>query len=144
MSFSWMKIYRSPFKWPKPKFYFGKIALGTPYMLPRHWIKDCIYLKPIRAWWFKLEFVGLGYKTKYTEFNYRHEWDPIWSLVLFGYQFAVRFTMSDHRCWESWLVYHYCTKGSVKDRLKKCREINPNVWTDMDGNKTDYFKESLK
>lgn len=143
MSFSWMKIYRSPFKRPKIKFYFGKIAVGTPYMPPRRWVKDGDYLRPIKSWWFKLDFVGLGYKTKYTEFNYRHEWDPIWSLVLFGRQFAVQFTM-DHRCWESWLVYNNCTDGSVKDRLKKCQELNPNVWVDMDGNKTDYFKESLK
>ena len=37
--FEWMKVYFSPFKSPKPKFYFGKVAIGVPYFLPRVWKK---------------------------------------------------------------------------------------------------------
>ena len=33
------KIYFSPFKRPILNFYFGKIALGLPYYLPRYWRK---------------------------------------------------------------------------------------------------------
>ncbi len=37
--FEFLKIYNSPFLHPKVKFYFGPIAIGTPYFLPRNWVK---------------------------------------------------------------------------------------------------------
>ena len=37
--FEWMKVYLSPFKPPTPKIYIGKTAIGTPYFLPRVWVK---------------------------------------------------------------------------------------------------------
>ena len=38
-NFDYLRVYNSPFKPPKIKFYFGKIALGTPYFYPRKWVK---------------------------------------------------------------------------------------------------------
>ena len=35
----WMKVYFSPFKPPIPRLYIGKVAIGTPYFLPRVWRK---------------------------------------------------------------------------------------------------------
>ncbi len=37
--FEWMKVYFSPFKPIIPRFYFGKVAVSTPYFLPRTWKK---------------------------------------------------------------------------------------------------------
>jgi hypothetical protein len=37
--FDFLRVYLSPFKRPKIKFYCGKIALGTPYFFPRKWVK---------------------------------------------------------------------------------------------------------
>jgi len=37
--FAYLRVYISPFKAPKLKWYFGKIAIGTPYFLPRKWVK---------------------------------------------------------------------------------------------------------
>lgn len=37
--FNYIKAFNSPFKRPKLKWYFGKIAIGTPYFYPRRWIK---------------------------------------------------------------------------------------------------------
>jgi len=34
-----LRVYNSPFKPLKLKFYIGKIAVGTPYFLPRKWVK---------------------------------------------------------------------------------------------------------
>ena len=34
-----LKAYNSPFKPPKPILYVGKVAIGTPYFLPRKWVK---------------------------------------------------------------------------------------------------------
>lgn len=37
--FSYLKALWSPFRPIRPKFYIGKTAIGTPYFLPRRWIK---------------------------------------------------------------------------------------------------------
>lgn len=37
--FDFLRVYNSPFKPLKLKFYCGKIALGTPYFFPRKWVK---------------------------------------------------------------------------------------------------------
>ena len=37
--FDFLKILNSPFKLPRLKLYVGKIAVGTPYFLPRRWVK---------------------------------------------------------------------------------------------------------
>lgn len=37
--FDWMSVYFSPFKPIIPKLYIGKVAIGTPYFLPRVWKK---------------------------------------------------------------------------------------------------------
>jgi len=34
-----LRVYNSPFKAPKLKWYCGKIAIGTPYFFPRKWVK---------------------------------------------------------------------------------------------------------
>ena len=45
-NFFFLKAFVGPFKLPKVKFYFGKIEVGTPYFLPRKWVKfshkDCV------------------------------------------------------------------------------------------------------
>ena len=38
----WLGILNSPFILPRISFYFGKIAIGTPYFLPRRW-RDLTY-----------------------------------------------------------------------------------------------------
>ena len=37
--FNYIKAFNSPFKRPKLKWYFGKVAIGTPYFFPRRWVK---------------------------------------------------------------------------------------------------------
>lgn len=37
--FDYLRAYNSPFKPLKMKWYFGKVALGTPHFLPRKWVK---------------------------------------------------------------------------------------------------------
>ena len=34
---------------------------------------------------------GLGWKTKWDQYDFRHEWNPIISFVFFGYQIAATF-----------------------------------------------------
>lgn len=172
--------YNSPFKAPRLKFYFGRIKLGTPCFLPRKWIKytkeDCdreacisivknkVINRTIEEWrdYYKnyskavpkkigFDFVDLGWKTKWSDDDYRFEWSPIWSFVFFGIQVAVTFVPphKDHY-WEYWLFYHFETdrKLSKKERIKDCMERNPSNWTvyesGNEGVKTDYYKLILK
>ena len=34
-------------------------------------------------------YCGLGWKTKWDEYDFRHEWNPVLSFVFFGYQIAM-------------------------------------------------------
>lgn len=38
-TFQYLKTLWSPFRPIRPKFYIGKTAIGTPYFLPRRWVK---------------------------------------------------------------------------------------------------------
>lgn len=38
-NFEFLKVFNSPLKLPRLKFYFGEIKVGTPHFLPRKWVK---------------------------------------------------------------------------------------------------------
>jgi hypothetical protein len=156
--FDFLRAYNSPFKAPKIKWYFGKIALGTPYFLPRKWVKftpqdaidkateyvnDDKYIKKSFEEWYAsflnyrkavpkkigFDFVPLGWKTKYD--MYRFECSPRISFVFFKWQIAVTFVAPhlDHY-WESWLYYTKKTDKtkSVQDRIEQCRREASQTW----------------
>ena len=59
-------------------------------------------------------YCGLGWKTKWTSEDFRHEWNPILSFVFFGYQIALTFYSPYHsHYWEPWLYYEYCILTST-------------------------------
>jgi hypothetical protein len=166
-SFEWMKVYFSPFKPPAPIFYFGKIAIGCPYFLPRvskkatperakkaaleeiervKSFKDYkqtertfeeIYNQKLNSHFFYpkkigFDFVSLGYKTKWSNTDFRYEWNPVWSLVCFGYQLAVTFAPEEHsHFWECWLFYEKVTDKtkSKKERIEYSKKEFPCIWT---------------
>lgn len=96
------------------------------------------------------DFTGLGWKTKWSSTDFRHEWNPIWSFVFFDYQIALIFAPeNDCHYWESYLFYHYATdrNTSVKERINYARKKFPNIWTShSEGDKvtTNYWDVSLK
>ena len=97
------------------------------------------------------DFVGLGYKTKWSDTDYRFEWCPIWSFVFWKWQIALTFTGPDSRStsnyWESW-VYYYCnTKGTTRERVAKLIEQFPQTYIISTGNSKstiDYYTIILK
>ena len=149
---SFMKALWSPFKPFKLKWYIGKTTIGTPYFLPRKWVK-CKdkpgYTTPVlkKIGW---DFVGLGWKTKWTDTDYRYEWSPIWSFVFFGYQIAVIFVAPEAtHYWEAWLYYEYSTnhKLSKKERIKACKENFSLTWELHKSDKKElvnYYDKVLK
>lgn len=80
------------------------------------------YTKPV---YLKIGFssCGLGYKTKWTDTDYRYEYGPVYSFVFFGYQIAI---MIGHehfdQYWCAWLYYlnHTDKKLSKEERIKQC------------------------
>lgn len=182
-NFSFLKVLNSPFKGLMLKWYFGEIKHGTPYFLPRKWVKvtkeDCEkllqddlersekygwkinegrtwefyknYQKPIPIKYFGFDFTSLGWKTKWND--YRFEWSPSVSIVLFNKQLFISilpnigfYRMFDKDyikmdCyWESWLHWEYDTDKTKpkEERFKELIKKHSNTWANSN-NSTDYY-----
>lgn len=145
-----ISYFNSPFVRPKLKFYFGRLAIGTPYFFPRKLVKDPDkpgYQKFIQK---KLGFdiLQLGWKTKFGQ--YRFEWSPVISFVFFKWQFAITIVApeKDHY-WESWLYYKYKTdkNKSKRHRAIQCQKEYPQNWTrTFEGEKIEinFYQTILK
>jgi hypothetical protein len=179
-SLRWVKALWSPFKPFKVKFYAGKLAIGTPYFFPRKWVKytdeDAIkasvehkankdkvlvsdkqlfemYKKYNKAVPLKVGFdwCSLGYKTKWSNTDFRFEWNPVFTFVFFGYQLALTVYSPYHdHYWTSWLYYEYATDKtkSKRERVEQCRKELNQTWTSSRYNEepvtTDYYTKILK
>ncbi len=129
-----LKVLNSPFKPLRLSFYFGDIQRGVPYFLPK-------------GMW-NVHFVPLGYKTKWSNTDYRFEWSPALSIVLFGKQLHIKiepkikkdnnFSFYEDSYWSCWLVYEYHTDTTLskEERLKHTMEIYPCIWSHSNGEKT--------
>jgi hypothetical protein len=77
------------------------------------------------------DFVGLGWKTKWTDTDYRFEWSPVISFVFFGYQIAATVVVpkSSHY-WEAWLYYENDTDKtkSALERIEQCKKDFPLIY----------------
>ena len=132
---SFIKILWSPFKSFKLKLYIGKIKIGVPYFFPRKTVKSktksgYLEFKPLKI---GFSYCSLGYKTKWTDTDYRFEWSPVYSFVFFGYQIAliIEAPNDSHAYWESWLYYELQTDKtkSKKERIKQCIKEFPQIYT---------------
>jgi hypothetical protein len=96
------------------------------------------------------DFVELGWKTKWTDTDYRFEWSPLISFVFFKWQIAVMFIAPESsHYWESWLYYEYNTdkSKSQKERIEQCqREFKQNwiSWKNGVETKTNYYQFIIK
>jgi hypothetical protein len=178
----WVKVLWSPFRPLAIKWYVGKTQVGVPYFFPRKWVKytdeDAIkasvehkanknrvqvtdkqlfemyksYTKavPIKV---GFDWCSLGWKTKWSDTDFRYEWPPIFTFVFFGYQIAATVGPKDKNTvdhyWTAWLYYEYATDKtkSKRERVKQCREECNQTWTRYSGEKEeriDYYTLILK
>lgn len=165
-NFSFFKVLNSPLKPLRLKWYFGEIKMGTPFFLPRKWVKmteaDCKeslardlanakkhgwkynhekkwedyknMKKAVPIKYFGINWNTLGWKTKWDE--YRFEYNPSLSIVLFGKQLCITVVPNtNHRYWDSyweaWLNYTYKTdkKLSEQERFKQLKSIYGCTWS---------------
>jgi hypothetical protein len=184
-NFGFLSVLNSPFKGLKLTFYFGEISKGTPYFLPRKWVKftkkdakewaekqivkngfmvkgktfDEIveqgmhHKKPVTIKWFGINFHGLGWKTKFSD--YRFEFNPGLSIVVFGKQLYIgvepNISEEVHSdvYWEAWLNYIYTTdsKLSKEERFKELIQNHSCTWIRYSNDteiKIDYYPLILK
>jgi hypothetical protein len=93
---------------------------------------------------------SLGWKTKWTETDFRFEWCPVLSFVCFGYQIAIIIAHKHaSHYWESWLYYEYATDKakSKHERIEQCKKEFSQTWSShKDGIKEtiDYYQHTLK
>jgi hypothetical protein len=159
-NFDFLSVYNSPFRPPRPRLYIGKVAIGTPYFLPRKWVRytddDAIkatiesmndpkkITQSFDTWYnsykryrkaiprkIGFDFVSMGWKTKWSDTDYRFEWSPVWSFVFFKWQIAITFVAPEmHHYWECWLFYTRNTDKtkSIEDRIAQCRKEFPCKW----------------
>ena len=96
------------------------------------------------------DFVGLGWKTKWSDTDYRFEWAPLLSFVFFGYQIAVMVIAPEqHHYWEAWLYYERDTDKtkSKKERIEQCKKefsLNCTVRSQGVETKVNYYDTVLK
>ena len=137
------KLINSPFKFPKIKFYLGKVRMGVPYYTPRRWTKEGYEPKKVGY-----NIVRLGYKYKFD--SIRFEWNPMFSFVFFGLQFCIFIApKNDSSYWESWIYYneHTDKKKPTLERLKQCIEEAPQRWVryhNEEESSIDYYDLNLK
>jgi hypothetical protein len=129
--FFYLKAFCSPFKRPSLRWYFGKVAIGVPYFFPRRWVKNketgCSLSVPRKI---GFDHCSLGWKTKWTETDYRYEYSPILSFVFFKWQIAVTVWIEHpDPYWTAFLFYHYKTKGTQRERIEQCKEQFPLTFT---------------
>jgi ABC-type glycerol-3-phosphate transport system substrate-binding protein len=95
-------------------------------------------------------YCGLGWKTKWTDTDFRYEWGPVLSFVFFGYQIALMVGHKDvSHYWEAWLYYEYATDKtkSKRERIEQCRKEFPQTWKVSFMGKeeiVDYYQRILK
>ena len=155
--FRWVKALFSPFKPFKVSLYVGKIQVGVPYFYPRKWIKYTeediqkaiadhksnknrilatdeqlydMYKNYSKAVPLKVGFsyCSLGWKTKWSNTDFRYEHGPVLSFVFFGYQIALMVGQKNvSHYWEAWLYYEYVTDKtkSKRERIEQCKKEFP-------------------
>lgn len=95
-------------------------------------------------------FSPLYWKTKWSDTDYRFEFNPVWSFVFFGYQIALIFIPEDcSHYWECYLAYHFDTdkSKSAQERLKEAKEKHPCTWTSHSAEgkvTTDYWTKVIR
>jgi hypothetical protein len=185
-NFRFLKVLNSPLKGLKLKWYFGEIAKGVPYFLPRKTVKCTMhdaneawanispmeleivnkrqisysdwaknYLKNRRKFepikYFGFNYSPLGWKTKWND--YRFEWNPFISIVLFGKQLFIEivpnidnddYVVAVDCYWETWLNWEYNTDKSAYyiDRFIELVEKHSNSWRSSEGS-IDYYEVIL-
>lgn len=147
-----LKILFSPFKRFRLKFYAGKLRLGVPYFFPRVWKKSKTNSEtkiPVPKI-IGFDLCGLGWKTKWTDTDYRFEWNPVLSFVFFKWQLAVSVVVDNpDEYWTAFLYYNYNTDKtkSKKERINQCKKEFPlmfTVWSNGEDKIVNYYEIILK
>jgi len=94
------------------------------------------------------DFVSLGYKTKWSNTDYRFEWSPSFSFVFFKWQIALTIVpIESSHYWQAWLFYNHNTEGTQRERIEQCKKEFPlkfTIWEKNTKRSVDYYDTVLK
>lgn len=145
-----LKSLFSPFKPFRLAFHLGKVSVGVPYFLPRKTYKSSSGMIQFKKKIIGFNYCGLGWKTKYSDNDFRFEFSPVFSFVFFGLQFAIIIKVDNpDQYWSSWLFYelHTDKSKSMINRIHQCQTEFPQKWhTTINGvtKTTNYYTTFLK
>ena len=113
------------------------------------------YTKPIPIKYFGFDYTSLGWKPKWNE--YRFEWSPSISIVIFGKQLFIAIlpkmgkkpgdtTRRADIYWEAYLTYKYRTdkSKSKRERLKQTMKLYSCTWLSTEKVYFNYYPLILK
>ena len=127
---SFLDVLNSPFKGLKLKWYFGNIEHGTPYFLPRKWVK-CNLDDGLKAW----NKLGERSQNAYLRSQTQQEWiekyaknhtKPV-QIKYFGFNFT---TLGWKTKWDSYCFEWLPSISLVLFGKQLFIEIVPNIKTD--------------
>lgn len=140
-------VMNSPFKPLKLHWYYGDIIAA-----PHRWVNSKNGRVLTASKYLGWHFYTLCWKTKWDE--YRFEYSPRLSIILFNKQIIITFTpglsvVALDCYWEAYLYYRYRTdsKLSKEERLLKVMEIYSCKWKTLsNGEETlnDYYNDILR
>lgn len=149
--FIW-KLITNPFKFPKIKFYLGKVKYGTPWMLPRKAVnftmeeskaKATEWVNDKKSAWFgeDLDKVTKIHNSKYSKFvpktigcdvvrlgwkykfdSIRFEWSPLFSFVFFGLQFYIVIAPDNLDSYWESWLYYHIHTDKKKPTLERLKQ----------------------
>ena len=121
------------------------------------WIKNYAktHTKTVPIKYFGFDYTTLGWKTKWDD--YRFEWSPSISIVIFGKQLFITIlpkmdkepgdtTVRLDSYWEAYLTYKYKTdkSKSKQERLKQTMKLYSCTWGNEEMGYTNYYPLILK
>lgn len=130
-------IKNSPFKYPKKRYYIGKIQFGTPFFYPRKFCPS-VYDNGKFGYPIWLSKTDLGWKDKYND--PRFEWLPSLTIYFFKWQLCVWYVSPTDNNSDSYYEMFLWWKYYCNEDIKYAKE-NWN-WR-IDGISTwndDYLK----
>ena len=109
--------------------------------------KNYSFASPLKV---GFSYCSLGWKTKWSDTDFRYEHGPVLSFVFFGYQIALMVGQKNvSHYWEAWLYYEYVTDKtkSKRERIEQCKKEFPLTYKVYSQGKEEvvyYYPQILK
>lgn len=136
---------------------YGKLKSVGNYVTYDQVYKEALRNKKFVPKKFGFDFVRLGWKSKWSDTDYRFEWQPLISFVFYKWQFVIFISAPNpEHYWPCWLYYERNTNKSksIVKRIEQARREfpctctvyhkNPKTGENLSQEDVDYWDLILK